>query len=250
MQPNSESWSHRISLVENKLGKGYLDWRGKADFICASRNDIQRTRDRFLFFRLRGPRNENSSCNESDKISFEPDRREKNGTGTRYVTICQLWRVKDGEAQRCGRAARDAALYQTSARNAIFGFSSVHARCISARIDSDKDRAFWVSPEAIANSYPARATSYISEYLQRPASSFHPRQHSETPPVSQTASNFGRVLSVDRSSFLEQILTEISFALPLKKNHLLHLTPKVLMEKNANKRYKLSWKEDLFKIRD
>lgn len=56
------------------------------------------------------------------------------------------------------------------ARNAIFGFSNARdesARCISVRIDSDKDRAFWMSPGAVANSYPARATSYISEYLRR-----------------------------------------------------------------------------------
>lgn len=43
------------------------------------------------------------------------------------------------------------------------------ARCISIRIDLDEDRAFWVSLGATANSYPARATSYISEYLRRPA---------------------------------------------------------------------------------
>lgn len=112
------------------------------------------------------------------------------------------------------------------------------ARCISARIDSDKDRAFWVSPEAIANSYPARATSCISEYLQRPVTFLPPLSAFwDATRASRTTSNFGHILSVDRpSAFLKQILNALnifSLLLCLLNNYLPYRWTKVLTEKNG-----------------
>lgn len=115
------------------------------------------------------------------------------------------------------------------------------ARCISARIDSDKDRAFWVSPGAIANCYPARATSCISEYLQRPAPSFRPSRQAfwDATRASRTTSNFGHVLSVDRYS---SSLKQMTKASNIVCSHLLYLWPKVSIEKhtgNANKKIEI-----------
>lgn len=126
------------------------------------------------------------------------------------LTIRKYWSWRKGESKQQGYADPRFArwrlgrreeggwgvVYRAGARNAIFGFSNARdesARCISVRIDSDKDRAFWVSPGAIANSYPARATSYISEYLRRPAPSASVSILRRQPRL-RTTSNFGRII--------------------------------------------------------